>query len=190
MIQKQLITKNTEISDSSEKIRLVRGRAGRLTPETSFCIFKSSPICLIHQSTNAKELRGLCCCLFKQAQPKISRLTFTLTLLICLPMVSKELNNWLWDIVCSGVPHNWILYWKYCGWMLEEYWKESCTCDTYSLKCNNWCRLIFIPMATGDDCCTLIIWPTYKAHTFWILKLMFTRFLLMSCCWISFCGPF
>lgn len=70
--------------------------------DTHYVLFyfrKSSPIC-----------GGLLP--FVSAHSQKYQDSLTLTLLICLPMVSKALNNWLWDIVCSGVLHNWILYWK------------------------------------------------------------------------------
>lgn len=93
-----------------------------------------------------------------------------LTLLICLPMVSKALNNWLWDIVCSGVPHNWILCWKHSGWDCWNAEENPALCNTFSLKWTDQRRLIFIPVATGNDGCTFISWLMYKAHTFGILK--------------------
>lgn len=131
-----------------------------------------------------------CSFLCERTQPKISKHSLTLTLLICLPVVSKAPNNWLWDIVCSGVLHNWILYWNTpdeCGRSTEN----SALCDTFSFKRSDWCRLILIPIATSDDCCALIFWLMYKAHTFWITnQAVFIRFKLTSGCWSSFCRLF
>lgn len=123
-------------------------------------VLKSSQICLIYQLTIARKAieRGSSAAAFVSTHSQKYQDSLTLTLLICLPMVSKALNNWLWDIVCSGVPHNWILYWKYRGRMLEEYWKETCTLWYIFFEMELLCRLILIPIVTSDDCSTLIIW--------------------------------
>lgn len=76
-------------------------------------ILKSRPSCFIRQSTIGNNRGGvrLCCLCVRTVHttPKISSQSLTLTLQMCLPMVSQTLYNWLGDIVSSGVPCNWIL---------------------------------------------------------------------------------